>query len=137
MSTDVLSETERAESERALNWLRAAATDGGSVTLSPGECCALAKRLRLAEAAAPRPVLYPTGAVLRVVGGGFAPLTEAERQRLRVGDEVAVQMDSGDVRRFAVRTAPWRVHGDLWLVGLEGIPGGYDLARVRGKKVPA
>lgn len=137
--SDVLTEEDRALSERALRWLRVAAADGGSVTLSPPEALALDKRLRLAEAAAaPKPApaseAQTAPVVPRVVGGEFEPLTDAERQKLRVGDHVAVEMDDGTVRRFDVRHEPWTLGHGCWLIGLAGVPGGYDLSRVRGRR---
>lgn len=63
------------------------------------------------------------------------PLTHEMRMGLREGDEVVVRMDHGhpigdDIYR--VRCKPWQLGHGAWVVGLDGISGGYALDRVVG-----
>lgn len=65
--------------------------------------------------------------------------TAAKLEHVRTGDTAAVAMDDGAVREFVVRHVPWQLCGGEWVLGLEGVAGGYDLGRVRAvrKAVPA
>ena len=63
------------------------------------------------------------------------PLTCEMRRTLRVGDRVVVRMDHGhpigdDI--YTVKREPWRLGHGAWVIGLEGISGGYDLSRIVG-----
>lgn len=49
--------------------------------------------------------------------------------RLVEGDLVDVTKDLGEVERRRVRIAPWQLGHGAWVVGLEGISGGYLLTR--------
>lgn len=61
---------------------------------------------------------------------GEAKMAPTLRTDLQVGDVVIVRRDCGTEEERTVRIAPWKLaHGD-WVVGLTGISGGYDLARV-------
>lgn len=60
-------------------------------------------------------------------------MTNTERQQLKPGDQVLVQMDDGRLKQFAVKYPPWQLgHGD-WVIGLQGYSGGYLLSRVQGR----
>ena len=50
---------------------------------------------------------------------------------LSVGDLVEVIGDDGSKKLKQVRIAPWRLRHGQWVVGLEGVSGGYDLTRCR------
>lgn len=63
------------------------------------------------------------------------PLTPELRRLLRPGDRVVVRMDHGhpvgdDI--YTVKHEPWQLGHGAWVIGLEGISGGYDLSRVVG-----
>lgn len=49
--------------------------------------------------------------------------------RLLDGDVVDVTRDRGEVERRRVRLPPWQLGHGCWVVGLEGIHGGYLLTR--------
>lgn len=50
---------------------------------------------------------------------------------IEVGAPVIVTKDDGAKVATTVTSKPWRLgHGD-WVIGLDGISGGYDLSRVR------
>lgn len=49
----------------------------------------------------------------------------------KAGDLVNVTRDSGSVERRRVTIAPWQLGNGHWVVGLEGIRGGYSLSRCR------
>lgn len=56
----------------------------------------------------------------------------ARARSLRVGQAVRVTMDNGNEVATTVSRPPWQLrHGD-WVVGLEGVSGGYDVMRVVG-----
>jgi hypothetical protein len=48
---------------------------------------------------------------------------------VRVGDLLDVTRDDGRVERRRVKYRPWQLGHGEWLVGVEGISGGYALAR--------
>lgn len=50
---------------------------------------------------------------------------------LKVGDSVEVTRDLGEVETRKVRTEPWQLGHGAWVIGLEGISGGYDLLRCK------
>lgn len=63
------------------------------------------------------------------------PLTAEQRRQLRVGDRVVVRMDHGHPigdTVYEVRAEPWQLGHGAWVVGLDGINGGYALDRVVG-----
>jgi hypothetical protein len=49
---------------------------------------------------------------------------------LRPGDRVLVRKDNGKLEEHRVRHRPWRLGHGTWVVGLDGISGGYALSRV-------
>lgn len=57
-------------------------------------------------------------------------IQEHERIRLRPGDVVRVRDDNGTDGDFVVKTAPWQLGHGAWVIGLNGISGGYSLDRV-------
>lgn len=62
---------------------------------------------------------------------GFTPLgTHAERLKLKRGQVVAVGTDQQGLRVYRVRHEPWQLGHGAWVLGLEGVDGGYDLTRV-------
>lgn len=64
--------------------------------------------------------------------GKALPLTVEQKRALRVGDRVVVRMDDGTDQAWAVRCEPWQLGHGIWVVGLDGISGGYALGRVTG-----
>lgn len=56
-------------------------------------------------------------------------MTDAQRMELEQGDRVVVRMDDGEEKEFVVKYGVWKAGGRM-VVGLKGIAGGYDLARV-------
>jgi len=61
------------------------------------------------------------------------PLTPELRRALRPGDRVVVRMDHGHPvgdMAYTVHTSPWQLGHGQWVVGLNGISGGYDLSRI-------
>lgn len=91
---------------------------------------------------------HPDAPVTITFGGGTLQMTEAEAavlaeaiqrllenreyRRLRVGDQVIIRDDDGVDTVRTVRAEPWRLGHGQWVVGLEGISGGYSLDRVMG-----
>lgn len=63
-------------------------------------------------------------------------LPEPWQLELRPGDRVEVLMDQGDVKDFAVKYEPWQLGHGVWVIGLEGRAGGYQLTRVQRKLSP-
>lgn len=54
-----------------------------------------------------------------------------ERARtLHLGDEVVVYRDDGSKLETVVRLEPWLLGGHSWVVGVDGIAGGYSVMRV-------
>jgi hypothetical protein len=53
----------------------------------------------------------------------------ARAMRWPIGTPVTVTKDHGDQVDTATRSAPWKL-GDTWVILVEGISGGYALARV-------
>jgi hypothetical protein len=53
----------------------------------------------------------------------------ARAQRWPIGQPVTVTKDDGSQVATATRSGPWKL-GDTWVLLLEGIPGGYALARI-------
>lgn len=49
---------------------------------------------------------------------------------LEPGDAVLVRHDDGHVAKHVVRARPWQLGHGAWVVGLEGVSGGYSLDRV-------
>lgn len=85
----------------------------------------------------PAPVFATqTNPVVQPFHPDYVPLDfTGERLKLKPGDTVAVEMDTGEWRAFVVRCVPWQLCDDTWVVGLERVIGGFDLGRVRAKKV--
>jgi hypothetical protein len=48
-----------------------------------------------------------------------------------IGTPVVVRFDDGKCKRTVTRSTPWRLSNGVWLVSVEGVRGGYSLARVR------
>lgn len=57
-------------------------------------------------------------------------MTHDERLTLCPGDRVLVRTDSGAELTYRVKYRPWQLGAGTWVVGLEGIAGGYALERV-------
>jgi hypothetical protein len=53
----------------------------------------------------------------------------ARAERWPIGTPVTVTKDDGSQVETATRSGPWKL-GDTWVILLEGISGGYALARV-------
>lgn len=51
-------------------------------------------------------------------------------QALEPGDRVLVRHDDGHVGQHVVKARPWQLGHGAWVVGLEGMVGGYSLERV-------
>ena len=51
----------------------------------------------------------------------------------KIGDTVIVVRDDGREEQRRVRAVPWQLGHGAWVIGLEGISGGYDLRRIKGK----
>ena len=58
--------------------------------------------------------------------------TDDERQQLREGDMVIVRNDVGNDATYLVKSSPWKLAHGEWVIGLDGIAGGYLLSRVVG-----
>lgn len=70
-------------------------------------------------------------------GPGWVTLaTHADRLTVTRGERVAVLADSGLVLEFDVKYPPWKTAGVLWVLGLHGVAGCYDLNRVVAVKRP-
>jgi hypothetical protein len=63
-------------------------------------------------------------------------MTDTERQGLIPGDEVAYLDDTGREWFATVKYAPWKLGHGEWVIGLDGIAGGYLLSRVMRKCKP-
>lgn len=55
---------------------------------------------------------------------------KAQQLAIRSGDIVEVKRDDGTKESHQAVSDPWQLGGD-WVVMLDGISGGYDLARCR------
>lgn len=51
--------------------------------------------------------------------------------KLEVGTPVIVRKDDGSEVPTNVSIKPWQLSYGAWVIGLDGISGGYDLQRVR------
>jgi len=60
-------------------------------------------------------------------------VTDAERQSLIPSEWVEVLRDDGRTTHHKVKYAPWKLGHGEWVIGLEGIAGGYLLSRVLRK----
>jgi len=58
----------------------------------------------------------------------------AKQIGLRVGDMVLVKRDDGKEELRSVRVVPWKLGHGEWVVGLEGISGGFLLCRCTPQK---
>lgn len=47
-----------------------------------------------------------------------------------IGTPVNVKRDDGSIFKTKVRALPWQLGHGAWVIGVEGITGGYDLIRV-------
>lgn len=52
------------------------------------------------------------------------------KTKMKVGTHVNVTKDDGSIFRSTVKFAPWRLGHGQWVIGINGIAGGYDLNRV-------
>ena len=52
------------------------------------------------------------------------------RSGLAPGNEVVVRRDDGSLERRRIKYEPWKLGHGVWVIGLQGIAGGYDLDRV-------
>lgn len=57
-------------------------------------------------------------------------MTDDERMALIPSDWVEVVRDDGRTTHHRVKYAPWRLGHGEWVIGLEGIAGGFLLSRV-------
>lgn len=48
----------------------------------------------------------------------------------KIGQTVVVKMDDGKLYAKKVKYEPWQLGDGTWVIGLEGISGGYALNRV-------
>jgi hypothetical protein len=54
--------------------------------------------------------------------------------KFHLGELVEVTRDDGTIEKRVVREEPWELGNPgsgRWVIGLRGIPGGYDFRRVR------
>lgn len=57
-------------------------------------------------------------------------MTDDERLALKPGDRVLVQDDVGTRAEWTVKYSPWQCRDGTWVIGLQGMVGGYLLSRV-------
>lgn len=72
-----------------------------------------------------RPIRDPRGAHDRAPGLG------TRAGDIRTGDLLEVARDDGRRERRRVKYPPWPLGDGTWVVGLEGLRGGYALSRCR------
>lgn len=105
-----------------------------AVELAPTDLRLLLDAAKRRPAKSPDPFHRDRPAV-QIPAGDWLPLTAPEsRKKVIAGDVVAVEMDDGAVREFRVRHCAWQMPGDVWVLALDGIAGGYLLDRVRAVK---
>lgn len=68
----------------------------------------------------------------RPLKGRIRAISHTEASRLKVGDKIALMMDNGSASQFEVCSEPWQLRHGAWVVGVDGIRGGYSLERVVG-----
>lgn len=123
-----LEEVIRGIDERLPKW-RAWFPDEGSLVEIPRR-----DLLLLVEAARPKPPApdpFHRGRPEVFPGAGWCEIeTTDQKLLLRPGHEVAVRMDDGARRAFVVARGPWPLGHGEYVIGLEGISGGYLLDRV-------
>lgn len=56
------------------------------------------------------------------------------RLSLKPGDVVLVARDSGFQEPYTVKYEPWQLGHGEWVIGLDGVAGGYLLSRVRSRR---
>ncbi len=52
-------------------------------------------------------------------------------ENFKIGDLVEVTKDDGSKLQTTVKYGPWELGHKQWVIGLEGIRGGYNLSRVK------
>jgi hypothetical protein len=57
-------------------------------------------------------------------------MTDEERRAIIPGQWVEVLRDDGRTTHHRVKYAPWRLGHGEWVIGLDGVAGGYLLSRV-------
>ena len=71
-------------------------------------------------------VLRPKDSLAR-----WVRLTATTSLRVTVGTPCMVELDNGDLMESVVTTTAWQLSNHRWLIGVEGISGGYAVERVR------
>lgn len=62
----------------------------------------------------------------------FVPQADVDRaKRWDIGTEVTVTKDHGEEVQTRTRSAPWQTGDGTWIILVEGISGGYALARIK------
>lgn len=56
---------------------------------------------------------------------------EALEDEIKIGDLVEVERDGGTIERRQVEHEPWQLGSGQWVIGLDGIRGGFHLGRCR------
>jgi hypothetical protein len=56
--------------------------------------------------------------------------THQDKQAWPIGTPVRVRKDHGTALYTVTRSKPWQLGHGQWVIAVEGISGGYDLARV-------
>lgn len=54
---------------------------------------------------------------------------------IKVGSKVRVTKDDGSIFESTVKYAPWQLGHGQWVIGVNGIAGGYALERVEEVKM--
>lgn len=54
----------------------------------------------------------------------------------KIGMAVIVRSDGGNLIESEVTTLPWQLGHGAWVVGLKGVRGGFDCARVEPAPTP-
>ena len=58
------------------------------------------------------------------------PKRSATASDYLIGEIVSVTRDDGSAEMRSVKYAPWQLGDGTWVIGLDGIAGGYLLSRV-------
>jgi len=56
--------------------------------------------------------------------------TDLKKVSIKIGAKVRVTKDDGSVIESTVKYAPWQLGHGQWVIGIDGISGGYMLERV-------
>ena len=51
-------------------------------------------------------------------------------KKYKIGQTVIVKLDDGSLCSKKVKYEPWQLGDGTWVIGLEGIAGGYELDRI-------